>query len=485
MNNHLIHKIAIYFLATILIFSSCKNTLREEVYSSLTTNSYFKSEQDFTLALYGAYKGLAPEWGYYHKYYHCINDSPTDMLLVDQAWAQGEYGVLKDFTWDASTGLFGGFIYDAIYIAISRANLVIDETSKTSVLTDAVKKRIIAESKFIRALCYYDGSGWFGGLPIVTDSAIDPLSKPSRASIEEVNTLIEKDLTEALGDLPVSVPKAEWGRATQGAAQALLCKLYMRTKDFAKAKDMAANVISGPYTLQATYGDVFSLSNEENNEIIFAINNITPNPQGNGSLFNAHALPSDFKPISSLDSWSGFRATMTLYNYFELGDHRRDYLIFDYPTRSGEIGHSVNPIVVKFPIDPTQAGHQGTNDELVLRLADIILCKAEAVNEVSGPTQEAFDLINVIRARAFGNTTHKLSTSDLPTKDAFRSYLLTERARELYHEGKRREDLIRFGKYIQFAKDRGATSADDHQLLFPIPKPSLDANTALVQNPGY
>ena len=135
----------------------------------------------------------------------------------------------------------------------------------------------------------------------------------------------------------------------------------------------------------------------------------------------------------------------------------------------------------KYWPDPNAVGEAMGNDIVYIRYADILLSRAEALNELSGPTQEAIDLINAVRQRANAAT---LTLASYPTKEGLRDFLLAERGREFYSEGLRREDLIRHGKFISSARSRGY-SAKDHQVLYPIPLQQIDANPNLEQNDGY
>jgi hypothetical protein len=132
--------------------------------------------------------------------------------------------------------------------------------------------------------------------------------------------------------------------------------------------------------------------------------------------------------------------------------------------------------------DNNTVGNHSGNDVPVLRYADILLARAEALNELNGPTQQALDLINQVRTRAgIANLTLAVATS----KEVLRDLILRERGWEFYSEGKRREDLLRHDKFISLAKARGITAAADKHKLFPIPQTEIDANTACEQNDGY
>ena len=135
---------------------------------------------------------------------------------------------------------------------------------------------------------------------------------------------------------------------------------------------------------------------------------------------------------------------------------------------------------MKYSEDPEQKGERQSNDFIMFRYADVLLAKAEAMNELNGPSEEAIEWVNQIRRRA--NAT-EIKLVDF-NKDTFRDFILDERGRELYCEGHRRDDLIRHGKYIEYARKDGM-DAKDYHILFPIPQKALNENSNLKQNPGY
>jgi hypothetical protein len=132
--------------------------------------------------------------------------------------------------------------------------------------------------------------------------------------------------------------------------------------------------------------------------------------------------------------------------------------------------------------DNATAGNHSGNDVPIIRYADILLTKAEALNELNGPTQESLDLINEVRIRA-GIAT--LTLTDASTTDVYRDLILRERGWEFVAEGKRREDLLRHGKFISLAQARGIGTAADKHKLYPIPQIEIDANKICGQNEGY
>ena len=134
-------------------------------------------------------------------------------------------------------------------------------------------------------------------------------------------------------------------------------------------------------------------------------------------------------------------------------------------------------------MDPAHIDWTEGTDVVLLRLPDIILARAEALNELNGPNQTSIDLINMIRERAFGNEDHNLKLADYSSKEALRAAVLQERGWELFLEGYNRRDLIRQGVYVETMKKKGSKNVSDSQLLLPIPQSELNMNSNLTQNP--
>jgi hypothetical protein len=140
------------------------------------------------------------------------------------------------------------------------------------------------------------------------------------------------------------------------------------------------------------------------------------------------------------------------------------------------------PRPVKFTPDPNGLGSRHGNDMPILRYAEVLINRAEALNELSGPNQESIDLLNEVRRRS---NAPDYNLADFATKESLRDQILVERGWEFHAEGHRRRSLIRHGSFISGAQARGKTNAQPHHVLFPIPEQELDSNTSLEQNPGY
>ncbi len=399
---------------------------------------------------------------------------------------------LINFTWDASLGTFRDDVWSPNYRTIRDANIVIDNIDKVN-MPDAKKKLYAAEAKFLRAYAYSLLYNWFGPVPLRTSS--DTPAQLARATDDEMKSSIEKDLVAAIPDLPTPGTEAAFARATKGSATGILAKFYLNTKQWQKAADACQQLISlNYYQLYPAYENMFRVENEGNKEMIM----VSPakNENGFGNWFTAGALPPGFKTTPQIPEYvwqpgmanfaTQYRMRSALVNSFDLVNDRRAKLVVRmYVNTAGATVDLMttpdNARSLKYWDNNTVGNHSG-NDIPVLRYADILLTRAEALNELNGPTQGSLDLINLVRTRA---GIAALTLADAPNKDVLRDLILRERGWEFYSEAKRREDLLRQGKFIAAAQARGITVAAEKHKLFPIPQAEIDANPLCGQNTGY
>ncbi|MDY2641941.1 MAG: RagB/SusD family nutrient uptake outer membrane protein [Mediterranea sp.] len=270
----------------------------------------------------------------------------------------------------------------------------------------------------------------------------------------------------------------------------MLTKLYMHEKDWANAAKTAQEVMNlNYYQLYSDYKKMFSVEGEDNMEYIYRAPCIAQSGYHNNYM--PHAFPPNY-PIQSnwINFGAQFRTYTAFYDTFEPGDKRTEVLITHYVNQSGEEvellrdanGKALDNVrSFKYWPDPNASSECNGNDIVYLRYADILLCRAEALNEQQGPKQESIDLINQVRRRANAS---EIQLADFSSKEQLRDFILAERGREFFSEGLRREDLIRHGKFISNAVARGKNAKSHHE-LFPIPQRQREANQNLGQNPGY
>lgn len=344
---------------------------------------------------------------------------------------------------------FFGPFYTALYKSILSANNVIENSTDN---TD------IGEAKFLRALSYFKLVKVFGDVPVnlsplpsTTDSSI-----LLRQPVEDVyNDVIIPDLQDAIASLGTGISN---GRASRYAAQALLGKVYIHRGDFGNAESNLAIVVNGASTagisLQANYGDIFGVENDLNSEIIFAT-------QISSSIIDEYGDSEFWSWYGGLDTKSLMPLDQDLIDAFDAspGDLRRAVNIDEALMAS-----------TKYP----QTGGPD-HDWIELRLGDVILLYAEALNE-NGDTSGALTELNKIRTRA------GLANSSASTQAAVREAIQDERRLELAFEGQRWFDLVRTGTVDQ---EMEATVAPNF-FLFPIPISEILASDGVItQNPGY
>ncbi len=367
---------------------------------------------------------------------------------------------------------------------------MLDNISNANI-SDDQKNGYIAEARFIRAISYYHLYTAFGPVPL-RKSTNDSLHL-SRATKEEMESFIESELLAVSSVLPDPGKEEEYGRANNGAAQSFLVKFYLNTKQWQKCADMASNVMNkNYYQLYPDYFNLFHIENEMNKEFIW-VRQATPS--GPGTQWCNKTWPPGFAqdPISGLNfqsNWLNFGAQYSnqdsFFNSFAASDARKKLMLTQYINSAGKtimlMTTPNNTRSLKYWPDPNAIGGFNGNDLPEIRYSDILLSRAEALNELGGPNQESIDLINLVRARA---GVSDLLLSDFASKIDLRDQILKERGWEFYSEGLRREDLIRMDKFIENAQARGHASAKSYMVLFPIPQQAMDSNPDLVQNPGY
>ena len=386
----------------------------------------------------------------------------------------------SQFTWDSSIDWFETE-WEVLYQAIRDANILLENLEDEGEFNRLVR----AEANFIRGWSYYLLHLYFGPTPLYTSSSDE--YNQAKASEDDMQAFIEQELMAAADGLPAE--QEEYGRATEGAALGLLCKFYLNTKQWQKSADVAQQIIDlNRYALVSNYADVFSLDNEGNAELLWTLVRTASGAVGNtggAQYINAHTFPTDY-PL--LPNQSVYAARTYFFdefiNSFEEGDTRRDMIVTEYVNTSGELiillGNDQS-LSLKYEFDPNANGPGMGNDMPEVRYADVLLSRAEALNELNGPSQESIDLINQVRARAGVSL---LSLNSFSTKESLRDHIMKEREWEFYAEAKRRQDQIRAETFIQKAQARGHNAQPFHK-LFPIPLSEINANPNLEQNTGY
>ena len=472
------------------LLAGCDSFLEPEVHSQLAPTN-IDSASGYVSVLASAYTGVR-EMGNIGNRIWTAEESTTDIAWETGGGYNRDVRPFINFTWNSTTVIVGQ-MWGQRWGGIRDSNVVLDNLGQVDDLSGEMATLLEAEARFVRAVGYAMLYNWFGPVPLrtTTNTEEQPINLP-RATDEEIRQFIETELSEVVPQLPEPGQEPVYGRANSGAARAYLAKFYLQTKQWQEAADMAQEVIGMEgYALYPDYLDMFKVENETNDEYIWVW---AASVTGPGNEFMNGKFPPGFQrhPRTGL-TWQGGwnnwarqdRILDGFYNSFDSQDERREPIIEEYVNANGETVQLVgsdNARSFKFWPDPDASGNAHGNDYPTIRYADILLSRAEALNELQGPNQESIDLVNQVRDRA---GLEGVALGDFASKDALREYIVVkERGWEFYTERKRRKDLIRIGKFVEFAQERGL-AADSHHQRFPIPQSAMDANPELEQNPGY
>lgn len=442
---------------------SCNSDLDPTVYSSLTNTNGYQTKSDAVAAInsiYARLKGpvVGDNFSYWATRHFALTDIATDLGHCQYG---GDPGQLSLGTWNSDNGLLRED-WTSMYKLIANANNAIFNITPMSGISDAEKAQFIAEAKFLRASAYMDLTDAWGPVILITeDNLANPnyLDQTAPTSVEDIDAFLIKDLNEAAGILPVNYQdnpiydSNDVGRATKGAALTLLAKLYMRSHDWQQVVDLTQQVINlNEYRLFPSYMGLFKESNKWCSENIFSS---LSDANTNGTELLNHFGPVDHPVVQN--RWQYYTVNWDFYNTFGDEDERKQCFFPEFvgvdgllhkqaPTLGAEppAGEFYMPDVAtrKYADDETTTYYDGHSVN-ILRYADVLLSRAEALNEINGPTAEAIDLINQVKARSHAKL---LVLSDY-NQASLRDAILQERGWELFYEGKRRADLIRMNKY--------------------------------------
>lgn len=525
---------------TTLMMSGCKKTIDQLPQSNLYDNVFYQNLQQFDAALVGCYNGLQKpmldEWALTElRSDNSIMGNATsasipnrelsdlDMLIpnsyherVYNYWLNSYYNIFNT-----------NKIFKNLAVRYDTAVGTLTYIDTSVVVSDADRKRIAAQTSFIRAYHYFNLVRLYGGVFLIHQPVSAAESKYiNRSSTEAIYKLIIADLNNAIdnGDASTytSMNKSNLGRANKWCAKALLAKVYLTLNRKAEAISQLQDVITqSGYSLQSSYANIFSISNEMNSEILFAVRyksgriglgspfanlfgptnsgNFVVNGDGSGYNYPAYDLDS-IRPNSSGNVFDSLRA-----NAYDRTDPRRSFNIKRYGTKIysnkyvlyDEVNH-ISPLVYQ---------DDAESDWPVIRFADVLLMMAEA----QGFNSASVQAINLIRSRV------GLSPVSPTTQLEFEKCLSRERRFEFAFENQRWFDLLRYNitlrpetaentlktHFTYMYNNKGGNHYNQYlppivlnnllaqvnanHLLLPIPQREIDNNTNIVilQNPGY
>lgn len=447
--------------------TSCGDSFFDlEPASSVTIDKVYKTASDYNVAVIGCYSKLQSQVNFYTEC--CEYRSDNLSLGAPTAGTQDRYDI-DHFTEKPSNGILSSY-WANFNNNVYRCNLLLDQIDGAN-FAENLKKQYKGEAMFIRALNYFNMYRIWGGVPATKHvvSAAEAL-KVARYSDEQMFDLIAGDLKEIVDNnyLPETYSSADMGRATSGAAKALLGKVYLTFHKWTEAKDILSQLI-GKYQLVSPIAQVFDVDNKNNNEIIFAVHfNKEIEGEGHSYWYNLTNASDDTNQTSSL------------LNTFPTGDDRKDLITYVQVEKNVRLMNKFYD--TKSPTFKTVG-----NDQILLRYADVLLMYAEALNEIQYDASEgslALKYLNAVRQRA---GISNLTVKQLPTQEKFRKGILVERQREFPYEGQRWFDLVRMG-FAKSVMAENGVEIKDYQLLFPIPQQEIEKvgdKSILWQNPGY
>lgn len=494
----------IYYLAVFVLLStiSCRKVLYKDPMAQLSSVVNYITADDARRAVTAAYQQMAGNnWcctyvgtGYMHWVLGNVASDDTEKggeSGSDQLYAQQVqlFNIPADN--DATR-----FAWQNQYIGVRRANLVLENVPNIDFDAD-LKARYLAEAKFLRAWYYINLVKTFGDVPLILTTKLEAYDL-ARTPKQDVYNQIIQDLTEAEAVLPLVYPAADHGRATKGAAQAYLGKVYLYLKDYPKAEEWFGRVISSSqYELDSDYMGMFFRNGETSKEHIFQVkflNDQGPQPANNqlGIVFGSRAR----------NGWGFNLPTQDFADAFEPGDPRLGHSVY----KTGDVmpdglvanvGNSYTGYLSKKNYVPEferiQGSLQAGRDDIYMRMGKVMLWYAEAANE-NNNTTIALNALNAVRERARGGNAGVLPDVTETDKEALRLLIWKEQRVEFGQEYERFFELVRQGRAgtvlrayaVKYSTAKGEGFRDGVNEIFPIPQSEINLSGGkLIQNTGY
>jgi len=483
---------------------SCKKSFLDQTpEASIAGNNFYNSETDIKQAVTGAYSSIMDMGRISYWLFGEVRSDNTTYQnnTSDRGYEQREF--IDQFLVGATAEPTQTY-WQQNYTGIARCNEIIDRIADVPMAED-MRNQYQAEALFLRGFHYFNLVRQFGPVPLRLSSTKSPADAIStgRAAEAEVYAQIILDLKAASEKLPERYTAAEVGRATKGAALAMLAKVYMTQKNFNEALTTLRSVQTLGYSLLANYEDVFKPTNKNSVESLFEIQYLGAQPSLSSNFMyifapytSGTAVTGD--PGSPLGGSSGWNIpTQDMIDAYEPGDVRKGISLAENFTDAA--GKVVNiPYVKKYNHGFVERGRTDDNFP-VIRYADVLLMIAECLNEQGfTPDGEAFTLLNQIRTRAklpAKTAANANAALRVANQEAFRDAILQERRVELAFENHRWYDLVRSGKAVSVLTEHGkheiaqkiyipagSYQMNENKLLLPIPQREVNLDN-LTQNP--
>jgi len=459
-------------------------------------------------------QGIDEGFSNYVRQYWVAQELPTDEAVV--SWSDEGLPEYNYQAWGSSNNFVLG-MYSRVFYQITLCNEFIRESSDSKLnergFSESEKEKLRefrAEARFLRAFSYWHALDLFGEVPLVTEEDGVGAYQPKQATKSEIFNFIESELKD-IEDKLIQPLNNEYARVDQAAAWTLLAKLYLNAEvyigeqKYTECITYCDKVINSGYDINNEYDHLFLADNHTANGVIFpvAFDGQNTRTYGGTTFIISAAVGGsmDAADYGIAGGWAGHRITKQFFDKFGSDttyDKRAMFFTEGQELEINDIAEFSQGLAVTKFKNITSTGERGSNstfpdtDFPMLRIADVYLMYAEAVlrGGTGGSESTAVTLINDLRERAYG--TDYSSEGQISTADLTLDFVLNERARELYWEGHRRTDLIRYGKFTSSdyvwawkGQTQEGQATDDMYQLYPIPASELNANPNLKQNEGY
>ena len=487
-------------LCLFILMAGCKDYLQINPQGDLTQASFPTSASDALQATNAVYAAVRI-WFYNSGGYPILDIMSDDAYKGSNTNDQlSTVGAYDNFTFN-TTGDGLDRWWATLYLGIRWANVVIEKVPAIDMDT-TLRNRYVGEARFLRGLFYFDLVRAWGGVPEVTTT--DPSLHLGRASSDEIFNLIISDLQYADTHLTKKseLGSEDQGRATSGAAEALLARVYLFQKDFADAEIYALKVIqSNEYSLEPDFLDANGVNGNNGVESIFEVGALAVEAYNGGGAQYANTQGVRGTPNRG---WGFNRPSIDLRKSFEPGDPRLKGTIIDLGDTIdgvhiiGDPDPANDPVVIinqngdtvniqcynrKVWTPGNDTPTQWSHHRRLIRYADVLLMAAEALNE-DGKSADALIYLNQVRKRARGGNNSILPDVSITDKNLLRDKIFLERRHELALEGERFWDLVRTGKAATVLGPLGFVPGKNE--LLPIHQSEIDLSQgSLTQNPNY
>ncbi|GHB84904.1 membrane protein [Persicitalea jodogahamensis] len=483
--------------------TSCEDFLSENVRGVISPNNFYNSDQEAIQAANGLYLGMSS--GNLYDNWQGISAYTyfgTDEVMPNRLF--GGLAPIMDYNLTETNYGNAYGIWQNLYAVVGDANSVIANVRENQKLSESIRNRVLGESYFLRALAYYHLTALWGDVPFYLEELpLDEVSNLGRSNVTEIRTKMIADLKTAEGLLPGSYSGPDIGHASKWAAKFLRARYHLWQKDWAAALDASKDIIdNSPHKLMPTYGSVFDVNNQFNDEAIFGFDFLKG--------VDAQVITDSFNPrlrdepkVSSQRSafaqalsergeeFNGYGLAVPINDLIE--KYPKDDLRYPWNIMDSYLGYDLRYSYFKkrtnFDFVESPRGNHG-EWWITMRLAQVYLMAAEAANEL-GNTADAYQYVNRVRERAYSPAQPLSGLSQTQLRKA----LQDEYKWELAGESERRYDLIRWGILVETIKNtdfgihKGNENIQPHMVKLPIPAEEIVLNPNLLEsdptNNGY